>query len=194
MELRQGVVSSVQSDGTATVTIGGDPEPVAGVASDSNYIPVAGQTVWVEVSDTEATIVRKNGTSPSVFAGARSAAVDTSETTTSTSYTDLATVGPAVTVTVGDSGMVLVSVGAEMTPASSSDGAFMSFAISGANTAAAVTATAVKVRDVSGTLAYSRDSLLTGLTAGSTTFTGKYKSTNGGTTTFLNRRIWAIPL
>ena len=48
------------------------------------------------------------------LAGAKSAIVATSETTTSSSFTDLATPGPAVTVTIGASGMALVVVTAAL--------------------------------------------------------------------------------
>jgi hypothetical protein len=58
-----------------------------------------------------------------------SATVATSETTTSTSYADLATVGPAATVTTGVAAMVFIKSGIDKNTANI--GTFMSFAVSG---------------------------------------------------------------
>jgi hypothetical protein len=59
----------------------------------------------------------------------------TAETTISTTYTNLTTVGPAVTVVVPASGTVLVSVTAGMVSSNGNAG-YMGFAASGANTSA----------------------------------------------------------
>jgi hypothetical protein len=120
------------------------------------------------------------------------AAVATSQTTTSTSFTDLATVGPAVTVTIGANGLAIV----EFTTYLGNSGANetrMSFAASGANTIAAETETRGLVNGAAAGNCYAFSILLTGLTPGSTTFTAKY-AVSGGTGTFRNRRISVIPL
>jgi hypothetical protein len=118
--------------------------------------------------------------------------VATAETTTSTTYTDLATPGPAVTVTVPASGKVLVSVTSGMKNSNASNPTFMSFAVSGATTQAATDTRALSLLGNNFQQA-SASFVLTGLTPGSTTFTAKYR-TDGGTATFQNRSIWAIPL
>lgn len=66
---------------------------------------------------------------------AATATVSTAEATTSTSYTDLTTTTDQVTVTIGASGMALVSLFALDT--ASQGGGSVSYAISGANTASA---------------------------------------------------------
>ena len=114
----------------------------------------------------------------------------TAETTTSSTYTDLATVGPAVTVVVPASGMVLISVTAGMVSSNGNAG-YMGFVVSGANTSAATDPLALNLQGNQFVKA-SATFLLTGLTPGSTTFTAQYRTT-GGTETIHNRYIWAIP-
>jgi hypothetical protein len=121
-----------------------------------------------------------------------SATVATSQTTSSTNYTDLATAGPAVTITTGTKALVIVtSFSAPGTGALS----YVSFAVSGATTIAASDSVAQIVRDDSAT-GDSRNSAVTRLstlTAGSNTFTTKYK-TNNLTATFSDREIIVIDL
>jgi hypothetical protein len=120
--------------------------------------------------------------------------VTTSQTTTSTTYTDLATAGPAVTLTVGT--QMLVTVGCQLTNNTAADGALMSFAMTGAATVAAGDDRAFGVGGFSGSLPNligSRTWLVTGLTPGSYTVKAVYKAVTGGTATFLNRQIIAQP-
>lgn len=111
------------------------------------------------------------------------ARVETSETTTSDSFTDMTTVGPAVTVTVPASGILVVNVSAQLGNDNSGGGASMTFELSGANTLAASDAYSVGYfAQAAG--AYERQTrrtVLTGLTAGSTTITAKYRRANTGT-------------
>lgn len=119
--------------------------------------------------------------------------VATSQTTTSTSYGDLATVGPAVTVTTDVQAIVFLYT--FMAQSSSSDGGWTGFAISGATTLAASDAQAINFFSPTpiAPLTYSGTFLVTGLTAGSNTFTMKYKSYFGGGATFSSRRISVMP-
>lgn len=117
------------------------------------------------------------------------AEVATEQTTTSASFTDLATVGPEVTVTTGTKALVTISCYSRNSGASAQNA---SFAVSGATTVAA--------SDTVGTFGtgttniwQSRTYLITGLTAGSNTFTMKY-NTGGGTATFGRRHINVIDL
>jgi hypothetical protein len=115
------------------------------------------------------------------------ALVATSQTTTSTSYTDLATVGPAVTLTTGAT--ALVTVGGQIQCSASTITAFMSWAVSGATTSAAVDAgRAAAIANVN-LICASRVFLMTGLTPGSNTFTAKYKVNGVATGTFQDRYI-----
>ncbi len=121
--------------------------------------------------------------------------VATAENTTSTSYTDLTTVGPQVTVTCAAQAIVGIStnVGASLGFA-----ALMSFAVSGASTVAASNSTCIGPWGgaVNGmTWRLGGIFLVTGLTAGSNTFTAKYFSGNAtSTASYGDRRIFVIPL
>lgn len=125
--------------------------------------------------------------------GVANAVVATAETTTSASYADLATTTDQVTVTVGASGVVLVMIQSQ---ASNTGGNYnyTGFALSGANTVAASDAYCIQAVCHAGGVYMQTGStfMMTGLTAGSTTFKMKYK-TNTGTATFANRRISVIP-
>lgn len=125
------------------------------------------------------------------------ATILTQESTGSTSYTDLATVGPSVTVIVGASGKLLLTYGAVITPASNGWFGEIAPQLSGANTLAASDTYGVYFGSNSNPIygAVSRTVLLTGLNPGSTTVTLKYKSGQSGFTwLFASRDITAIPV
>ena len=119
------------------------------------------------------------------------AAVATSETTASTSYADLATVGPTLSILTGTS--VSVSLYANMANTNAAADVVMTVAITGATTVAAADTNAIylctqgagKGGRIGGTFT------ITGLTAGTQNITAKYK-TNGGTATFSDRRLSAV--
>lgn len=119
----------------------------------------------------------------------RTARVDTTETTTSTSYTDLATSGPAVSVLVGPSGLAMVHISANID--NSSAIGIAGFAISGASTVAAADAYAMSSQGTDA-MEFGRAFLITGLTAGVNTFTMKYRAT-AGTAEFARRVIIVEP-
>lgn len=115
--------------------------------------------------------------------------ISTPETTTSTSYVDLSTPGPACTVNAGTtSGLVLVILSCNISNSGAFSGA-MAVSISGATTLAADDAYSF------GTLSAARASFVIPFvfSAGVSTVTAKYRVT-GGTGTFGNRSIAAIPL
>lgn len=126
---------------------------------------------------------------------ADSAEVVTSQTRSNTAYGDLATVGPAVTVAVGTAGKLLVIITAECTNDTSGEPAKVSFDLSGANTLSANNSRALVCRNTTGAPQFQGTwaKLLEGLNAGNTTVTAKYASSAGGTATFSNRVIAAIP-
>ena len=121
------------------------------------------------------------------------ASVATNQTTTSTSFTDLATVGPAVTLTTGTKALVLLSC--YMENSSTTNIVQMGFAVSGATTLAAAFGRTFYIRGNSGGVALQASSVIpvTSLTAGSNTFTAKY-TVNGGTGQWENRYITVIDL
>lgn len=118
------------------------------------------------------------------------AEVLTSETTTSTTYTDLTTPGPAVTVTTGNAAFVYVSGSLTNSGTLSSR---MAYAISGASTIAEADNRGIgQGGDPAVFVLASGVHLHTDLTPGANTFTAKYRVA-GGTGTFLSRRIGVIP-
>jgi hypothetical protein len=114
------------------------------------------------------------------------------ESTTSTSYTDLTTAGPAVTVTTGTKALVIIT--AIMRNNVNGARTSMTFAVSGATTIAAADENAYIVEQSPDSI-WHRASAATALTltAGSNTFTAKYK-TSSGTSNFQDRQIFVINL
>lgn len=123
---------------------------------------------------------------------AKSANVITAETTTSTSYVQLTTTTDQVTVNVGPSGTVLLTLFCQSS--NSTTGINLSaYDISGANTVAASDSTVLSFTTGTGEVGSGAAKLLTGLAPGSTTFKMYYR-VNSGTGTFERRNIAAIPL
>jgi hypothetical protein len=117
----------------------------------------------------------------------QAAVVDTSETTTSSSYTTLATPGPTVTVTSAD--QAIVALFSLCGSSSAGNFASMGYTVSGASTSAASIN-----RSIAGDSQQAGGVMLhTGLTPGSNTFTSVYRAA-AGTATFQYRKILVIPL
>lgn len=167
---------------TATAYVVGDIVTQSG----KRYIAATAHTSGTFATDLAAAKwVQVGGAAQSHYA-----VVATQETTTSTSYTDLATVGPEVTHVVPASGEVKVTIRCGASNGNSNAYAFASVALSGGNTVAASDDFCWSNRD-DGTTSYIETAqvlVLTGLTPGSTTFTMKYK-VNAGTGTYYRRAI-----
>lgn len=129
----------------------------------------------------------------SFLASTIGATVATSQTTTSTSFADLATVGPTATLTTGANAIVTLT--ANFTNTGTNNQCIMAYAISGATTLAATSATSASfyTQTSLNSAQLSATYLQTGLTAGSNTFTAKY-AVNSGTGTFAFRNIIVMPL
>lgn len=151
-----------------------------------------GTSLYVKESDTTNTGWVAVATGASALAPANDGAeVTTDQSTTSTSMTDLTTTGPAATVTTGTKALVIVSAGIYNDTADKAG--YMHFAVSGASTVAADTAKALVVRGVVARYVQASKVIrVTGLTAGSNTFTAKYATETGGTAHFTQRQIAAI--
>lgn len=117
------------------------------------------------------------------------ATVDTSQTTTSTSFTDLATAGPSVTVTTGTRAICFFQ--AYYTNNNASMSSYASPAVSGATTIAADDSYSIRRQGTNNQQHAGLHTFLD-LTAGSNTFTMKYRVA-GGTGTWVNRRIIVWP-
>lgn len=125
----------------------------------------------------------------------RLAAVDnvgTVETTTSTSYTDLATSGPAITTDTGTSAMVFIRAGMENSGAGNET--YMTFEVTGASSFAASDTFAIQIDglDAGARIRNGAMYMISTLTGGSNTFTAKYK-VDAGTGTFRNRQLAVFP-
>ncbi len=125
-----------------------------------------------------------------------SASVATSQGTSSASYTDLATTGPSVTLTVPPSGEIVVDISSWLTTSTNLNvRGYMGFVLSGANTLAASDAQGasgwgVSTGGVVGTIG--RRIHLTGLNPGTTTVKAVYKA-SAATATFYDRNIIVDP-
>lgn len=127
---------------------------------------------------------------------AEKSAVSTAQSTTSTAFTNLAT-AQSVTITIGSSGKALVHISSGVGNNTAGQYGVMCYEMSGANTSAASDNNGVYWRSTvgvgGGENSLSKTFLLTGLNAGSTTFTLKFRVT-GGTGNFERREISAIAL
>lgn len=121
------------------------------------------------------------------------ATVVTSQTTASNAFTNLATVGPVVTVTTGTQAIALFSAGIDSDTLDAS--AFASVQVSGSSSVAASDNWSL-IRDgldANNILQCATFHLFAGLTPGSNTFTMVYK-VGSNTGTFLHRELLVIPL
>lgn len=118
------------------------------------------------------------------------------ETTSSTSYTDLTTSGPSITLTTGTKVLLALSAAiSHSSGASATASVRMSVATSGATTLSATDATSLSKigwADANEQITVSKVVMLTGLTAGSNTFTCKYR-VSSGTGQFDDRHLTVIP-
>lgn len=119
-----------------------------------------------------------------------SASALATQTTTSTTYTTAS--GPAVTLTTGTRAITWLFC--YLTIDTNSNSAFYSVAVSGASTNAADDNRALTVGRYTTQFLIGATQIvyITGLTAGSNTFTGQIRVT-GGTGTYDNRRVIAMP-
>ena len=118
--------------------------------------------------------------------------IDTSETTTSTSYVDLDTVGPTVTVTTGTRALLLFSC--QFQSDTTGCTMLMSIDISGNTTIAAADTGALQLDGIleDKTNRMSLCNFVDELTPGENTFTAKYR-TSGPNGTFSDRNLTVIP-
>jgi len=123
-----------------------------------------------------------------------SATVATAQSTTSTTYTDLATAGPSVTLTTGTKALVIIT--ANIGVADPSVSGYMSYAVSGATTIAASDTVAIRQQSTQSSRENIRASAVSvpTLTAGSNTFTAKYRLSQDTDDSFSDRSIFVMNL
>ena len=115
-------------------------------------------------------------------------AVTTSQTTTSTSYTNLTTT-QAVTLTTGTKALICLSATVKSTDPLGF--AYASFAVTGASTVAASDTYGLRTEGIQDNQ-YGTSFVITGLTAGSNTFTMKFRTNNLGYPASFNNRIISV--
>jgi|LakMenEpi13Sep09_1017268.scaffolds.fasta_scaffold00934_3 hypothetical protein len=114
------------------------------------------------------------------------------EGTSSGSFTDLATAGPAVTVTTGTKALIIIS--AQLRPTGSS-APTIGYAVSGATTVSAGDSEVFSKNWGNDEYIFASYAVIkTGLTAGSNTFTLKYKNEGSGTADFRYRKISVVDM
>lgn len=168
--VRDGLINSFASLAARTSQVSSPVEGMVSYLNDVNSLQLHNGSQWV----------------PTIPASAN---VDTSQTTTSTTYADLATGGPTVTVVTGTSAIVWIGGLANNSGANNS---FIGVAVSGATTIAAADLQAYDVfgaNNVCSSFCYK----ISGLTPGSNTFTAKYR-VSGGTGTYQSRNLTVLPL
>jgi len=104
--------------------------------------------------------------------------VNASETLNNGSYSNLATAGPAVTLTTGTKALVIISAQV----ANNATQCWTSFVVSGATTIAVSDTNAIYKEIPGYTEVHLTRTFLVDLTAGSNTFTMKYRTQNGNAT------------
>lgn len=128
------------------------------------------------------------GGSGGLYSDAGSDRIETNESTTGSSFADLTTVGPQVTLDVTNAGVAVISIHTFLQQGTSGQTAIASFELSGANTLSASDDRSVLTRSVDLDERAGRWRL-TGLSAGTTTFTMKYRSSSSSTASFRRREM-----
>ena len=193
-------ISGGGTSGDVTVTnsmataIDAKGDLIAGTGADAFSRLAIGTNTHILTADSAEATGMKWAAAPSpTFTTARSY-VATQQSTTSGAYTNLATV-QSVTLTTGTKALVMLNVWYQ---GNSTNQPQISFAISGATTQAASDEFGGKVTNISGNNWYGNivyAQLVTGLTAGSNTFTLKFgNSTGSGTVYFEFRTISVVDL
>jgi len=177
-----GMTNPMTTTGDTIYSSSGSTPARLGIGSTGQVLTVSG---GVPVWSTAAAAIPANDT----------ATVATAQNTTSTTYTDLTTAGPAVTVTTGTKALVIVSC--LMSTGDTNVVSYMSYAVSGATTIAASDTVALQLKqNNSGSYIGIRASAasVATLTAGSNTFTAKYRLSADTDDSFSNRSIFVINL
>ena len=163
---------------------------IAATAADTVSRLAVGTNNQVLTADSTAATGIKWATPAVSYPIADSAKVATEQITSSTTYTDLTTAGPAITMTTGTKALVIITCAIEK--GTNLTEGYASYAVSGATTIAASDTVAVGCSSEQ-YFRLSAVSRLTTLTAGSNTFTMKYRSASGNGY-FKDREIIVIDL
>jgi hypothetical protein len=179
----------IQVGAVSPLTTKGD---LYGFSTLDARIPI-GANNTVLTADSAQALGLKWATPASAAPTSARALVATSEGTTSATYTDLTTAGPAVTITTGTKALVIIT--GKLNTNTSATTVFYGFDVSGATTIAATDSSALGTTGSHTARAY-QSSFVTQVTvnAGSNTFTSKYRADGSTNAQFANREIIVIDL
>lgn len=180
---------TITNDMATTITAAGDIVVGTGSGTYDN-LPI-GTTGQVLTADTTVSPYKvKWATAGTSFTTGTDSAGSV-QSTTSTTWTNLTTT-TSVTVTTGTKALVII--GARINTNGAYQGC-VSFDITGASTVAAPASTPfISQEDQNGYSGVMGSYIVTGLTAGSNTFTLKFQVSPSGTATFRDRRIFVMDL
>jgi hypothetical protein len=138
------------------------------------------------------TYIRDNQLDLDARTTVQQASVATDQSRSNTTLGDLATIGPSITLVTGT--LVTIVLSATMYNDTANKSCNMSFAISGATTAAAALLRAIRYKCINAADVESFSRVFTlSVTPGSNTFTAKYSSDAASTAHFLDRQIIGWP-
>jgi hypothetical protein len=195
-------ISGGGTSGTVTVTnsmataIDAKGDLVVGTGADTFAKLTVGANGTTLVADSSESTGLKWQTSASSSPASAQTTVSTYESTSSTSYTGFTT-ATAVTLTTGTKALVFIGC-EQMNNNAAEEATYLSFAVSGATTSAAtdlramtlVTSTTGNRPKIGGSRAF----LMTGLTAGSNTFTMQVKVSTSSSGGAQNRSVTVIDM
>ncbi len=177
---------------TTTTPVGGD---LSGTISSATVTKINGSLLGTTTGAANGQVLAWNGASwvPQTVTAISAFPIPTdntqpaSQTTTSTAYTDLATVGPTLTVLVSATGKAQVTITSTMSNSNNNNGCLESFSVDGG---AVTDATSIQMNGVQagGAFRMSGTYLVSGLSAGSHLFTAKYRA-SATTCTYSNRNM-----
>lgn len=184
---------TVGANDTILMADSGQSTGLKWVASQTPSTQAFGDAAAEGTADTYARGDHKHAMPAAAFANVSAARVETDQTQSgNNSYADLATSGPAVTVTVNTKCRVTIGCRSYTSQANAAPYGAMGVALSSGNTLAAAAARSLFFSSGAGggDAAASMVFVLTGLTPGSTVFTAKYNQFGAaGTTHYLSREI-----
>lgn len=194
-KIANGAVTAAKLDAAAAIQpsiVDAKGDIIAATAADTVARVAVGTNGQVLTADsTQSAGVKWATPTPGAITAADSATVTTSQSTTSGTFTDLSTVGPSVTLNTGTS--VIVTITADLgQDAGSGHITIAGVAVSGASTIAASSNHTIQANgdliDDPNTGTYTSTFKISGLTAGSNTFTMKYRSSAGGAKSYFENR------
>lgn len=168
---------------------------ITATAADTPARLAVGANDTVLTADSSTATGLKWATPASAAPGSAQSFVTTSQSTTSTSFTDLAT-SQSITLTTGTKVMVVLT--SYIRTNVGGDSAYMGFEVSGASTVSSTTTKAIQMTPDE-TVSQYPDMQMSAVyfqtvTAGSNTFTAKFRCTGGSSATFANRQLLVIDL